>query len=232
MNILDKIKIFYDGVAVEKYGNLPFVKGFTTNTSFMKTGNKLNYTEFMNVNKDIINNRPISLQIWEDDDEKAYADALAISKLGDNVYVKVPIIKSNGIPNKELIQRLLLENIKINVTAIFTIDQAYYIYDIVKDTTVPIIISIFSGRISDTCVNPIPIVKYVTDLYKSNPNIEILWAGCKETLSIQHALDSGCQIITVPDSIMDRLSRINKDLNEFSKETVISFNNDGKNIII
>ena len=232
MSVLDKIKIFYDGVAVEKYGSFSCVKGFTTNTSFMKAGNKLNYTEFMNTNKEIINNKPISLQIWEDDDEKAYADAVAISSLGDNVYVKVPIIKSTGALNKKLIKRLLENNIKVNITAIFTIDQASNIFDIINDTTIPIIISIFSGRISDTCVNPLPIVKYITNLYKSNPNIEILWAGCKETLSIQHAIDAGCQIITVPDSIMDRLSRINKDLNDFSKETVIGFNNDGKILII
>jgi len=232
MEILNKIKIFYDGVEINKYGNLPYVQGFTTNTSFMKTGNKLNYTEYINTNKSIINNRSISLQIWEDDDDKAYNDALKITNLGDNIYVKVPIIKSEGSLNNNLIQRLLLANIKINITAIFTIEQIDSLFNIIKDTTIPIIISIFSGRISDTCINPFLIVKYATELYKSNKNIEILWAGCKEVLSIQYAIDTGCQIITIPDSIMDRISRINKDLTEFSKETVIGFYNDGKSITI
>jgi transaldolase len=102
-------------------------------------------------------------------------------------------------------------------------------YYILRHYTTPIIISIFAGRISDTGRNPFELAQFAAKLY---PNAEVLWAGCKETLSIKHAIDAGCKIITIPDSIMDRLSRMNKDLTEFSRETVASFKNDGEKLTI
>ena len=226
MDILENIKVFYDGVLIEKYGKLPYVKGFTTNTSFMKAGNKLNYTTFFNENKETINNRPFSLQIFEDDYDKAYEQAMIITSLGDNVYVKVPIITSTGQSNIKLISKLLYDNIKVNITAIFTKDQIDLINDLLNDISTPVIVSIFAGRIIDTCIDPAALLKYSSLLFKQLSHVEILWAGCKDIMSIKTAIDTGCHIITIPDSILDRVHRINKDLTEFSLETVQCFKHD------
>jgi transaldolase len=226
---MDNIKIFYDGTNIDKYAKLECVVGFTTNTSFMKADGKLNYREFMDTHRVSINERPISLQLFSDDYDEAYEQAKQISSLGTNVYVKVPVINSSGAYNKQLITNILEDNININVTAIFTITQVDALYEFIKDVTTTnskIVVSIFSGRISDTCVNPASIVSHATSKFSSFTNIEVLWAGCKEVLSIQHAVDCKCHIITIPDSILDRLSRINKDLTEFSLETVRSFKKD------
>ena len=226
---MNNIKIFYDGTNIAKYAKLDYVVGFTTNTSFMRQDNKLNYREFIEENKDVINDRPISLQLFSDNYDEAYIQAQQIASLGNNIFIKVPVVNSVGVYNETLILKLLEDNMHINITAVFTNEQLDVLFNIISKnttTTSQIIISIFSGRISDTCVNPSSIVSHATSIFSAFPNIEILWAGCKEVLSIQHAVDCKCHIITIPDTIMDRLSRINKDLNEFSLETVRSFKKD------
>jgi|SRR5210317_359336 transaldolase len=229
----DKIKIFYDGTNIIKYGTLDYISGFTTNTTLMKSSNNLNYHSFYEKNEDLINNRCISMQVFRDTDSDIYNDAKLISAYGNNVYVKIPIIKSNGNSNINIIKRLLDEGIKVNITAIFTEKQLLEIYDNINVDT-KVIVSIFSGRISDTCVNPCNIVEFGCKLFSNRDNIEILWAGCKDNLSLQHAINCGCDIITIPDSIIDRLSRVDTDLEKMSLETVYSFNKDGVegNIII
>lgn len=228
MDLLKDIAIFYDGTNIEKYAKLDYVKGFTTNTTFMVQGNQLNYSDFYNRNKELINNRPISLQLYSDDDFEMVQQAQQISNLGENVYVKVPVIKSTGESNEVILEWLLQRNFKVNITAIFTEQQLLDLYPILVNKE-GVIISIFAGRISDTGVNPFEIIKFACKLY---PKAHVLWAGCKEVLSIRHAIHAGCKIITIPDSIMDRLSRINKDLTEFSQETVQSFKKDGEKLSI
>lgn len=224
-----EIKLFYDGTNIEKYGLVDYIQGFTTNTTIMVQGNELNYTSFYEKNKNLISNRPISFQLFSDDYSEMLLQAKKIAALGDNVYVKVPVIKSNGESNNFIIHKLLEEGIKLNITAIFTEEQLINLYDVLKHKPNNIVLSIFAGRISDTGKNPFEIIQFACKLY---PFAEILWAGCKEVLSIKHAIDAGCKIITIPDSIMDRLSRINKDLTEFSQETVLSFKKDGEKITI
>src|SRR6056300_333552 len=228
-SFMDKIKIFYDGTNITKYGYLYYISGFTTNTTFMVQGNELNYPEFYKKNSEIIGNKPISLQVFKDIDIEIYNDAKIISAYGENVYVKIPIIKSDGSSNINIIKTLIEEGIKVNITAIFTESQLLTIYSSLKDiTTTPIIVSIFAGRISDTSTDPNKIITFGCKLFKENKNVEILWAGCKENLSIQHAIDCGCHIITIPDSIIDRLTRVGTDLTDMSIMTAANFNNDGK----
>lgn len=223
---MEGIKIFYDGIQVEKYGSMPFIEGFTTNTSIMKQGKIKNYSAFMDENRTKIGNRCISFQMFEDDDDLAIKQSLDIASLGDNVYVKVPIVKSSGETNSNLIKNLLEQNVKVNITTVFTEKQIDEIYEIVKEYSTPVIVSVFAGRISDTATDPIPIMKYATSKYSNLKNIEVLWAGCKETLSIKHAIDCKCHIITIPEPILDRIGRIGKDLREFSIDTARSFRND------
>lgn len=232
------MKLFYDGVNINKYGTFPYIEGFTTNTSFMAQGNINNYRKFYEENKTTVNNRPISLQVFDDTDENIIKNAIILNSYGTNVYVKIPIIKTNGNTNLPVICKLLQQGVKINITAIFTIEQCLNIYNIFKDfynsINTPCIVSIFAGRISDTGVNPFEIIKFGCTLFSLFPKIEVLWAGCKEVCSVQNAIDSGCHIITIPDSILDKFSRKGKDLLTFSTETVISFHKDGveSNIII
>lgn len=226
MALFDKIKIFYDGVQIDKYGLLPCISGFTTNTSIMKSGGITSYKSFIEANQSIIGDRPISMQLFEDDDELAMVQAQDIASLGENVYVKVPIVKSTGESNIPLIRRLIKHGVKLNITTVFTEDQIDDIYEAIKDVCVPVIVSIFAGRISDTCRNPVPIIRYATTLYAPLQHAEVLWAGCKETLSIQHAIDCNCHIITVPEPILDRMGRVGRDLTESAVETSAAFRAD------
>jgi transaldolase len=217
---LDKIKIFYDGTSIEKYGKLPFVSGFTTNTTFMTQAHVTSYKAFYEQMKPFITGRSISLQLFSDDHETMKQQAKVIHAYGDNVYVKVPVVKSTGESNREIIQWLLEQGYKINITAIYTNEQLVSLFDLVRNRE-DVILSVFAGRISDTGRDPRDIVKFASALY---PKAAVLWAGCKEVLSIQHAIDCGCKIITIPDTIMDRMSRIGKDLTELSVETIKVFN--------
>jgi transaldolase len=225
------MKIFYDGTQLTKYALHPLIQGFTTNVTFMAQAKQTNYKNFYDTHSALINDRPISLQVFTDDDETIAHDAHTLTSFGPNIYVKIPIIKSNGASNLPIIERLLQENIKINVTAIFSIEQIKSLYSIVsqQNQTTPLVVSIFAGRISDTGTDPFPIVLFACTLFAHLPHIEVLWAGCKEVLSIEHAKRAGAAIITIPDSILDRLNRQGMDLTEFSKETVRSFNADGQN---
>lgn len=223
------MKIFYDGTQLSKYASHPLIQGFTTNVTFMAQAKQSNYKHFYETHTALINDRPISLQVFTDDDDTIYHDAHTLTSFGPNIYVKIPIIKSTGVSNLPIIERLLQENIKINVTAIFTIEQIKSLYTIATQQTTPFVVSIFAGRISDTGTDPFPIVQFACTLFSHLPHIEVLWAGCKEVLSIEHAKRAGAAIITIPDSILDRLNRQGMDLTEFSKETVRSFNADGQN---
>jgi transaldolase len=221
-------KIFYDGADIVKFGGQAGVVGFTTNTTIMRQGGKLNYTDFYRANADVIAGRPISFQIFTDDATEAEVQARAISSIGPNIYVKVPIINSRGISMIPTIVKLLGEGIKINITAIFTEEQiASIAASAISSTSTPTIVSVFAGRISDTGVNPKGLIGNAVNAFKSNPLIEVLWAGCKDNLVIQNARDVGCQIVTLPDAIMQRINRIGQPLTTLSQETVASFLKDG-----
>ena len=231
MQFTDDIDIFYDGTNVQKYCKLPFVSGVTTNTAFMKLSGDTNYAAFYAKHEEALKDKPVSFQVFHDDEQRSYEDALAISRIGPDTYVKVPVIKTTGAYNTGLIGRLIAEGIKTNVTAVYTKEQIERVNELVrtcdKNTmATPVILSIFCGRISDTARDPADIVRHATSLFADLPSVHVLWAGCKEVLSIRHAIDTGCHIITVPDAIMDRLGRVGKDLREMSLETVRSFHDD------
>jgi len=228
--LTDKIALYYDGTNIEKYAGLPYVSGFTTNTTFMAQANELDYAAFYERHVHNIRQRALSLQLYSEEEDQMLQDARKISSYGTHVYVKIPVQKSNGETNVPVIRTLLQQGVKVNITAIFTISQLKEVYRMLSSmeegVMTPVIVSIFAGRISDTGVDPSPIVTFGCKLFEEMKNVQILWAGCKEVLSIQHAIHAGCHIITIPDGIMDRLNRLYKDLQEFSKETVSSFRKD------
>ncbi len=216
-------KVFYDGCDLKKFAGYPNVVGFTTNTTIMRQSNETNYNNFYQANRELIQGRAISFQIFTDEATEAVEQARKISVLGPNIYVKVPVINSRGETFLPIIKSLLDEGIRVNVTAIFTKDQLDQVRSSILETQTPAIVSVFGGRISDTGVNPKDIITYAVNLFASNPNIEILWAGCKDNLVIQNAKDAGCHIVTLPDAIMSRINRLGQPLDTLSQETVKSF---------
>jgi transaldolase len=217
-------KIFYDGADIAKFGGQAGVVGFTTNTSIMRQAGQLNYTAFYRANDAVIAGRPISFQVFADEAAEVEVQARAISAIGPNIYVKVPIINSRGDYLLPVIEKLLADGIKVNITAIFTGAQIEAIaQSSVANTTTPTIVSVFAGRISDTGVNPKCLIADAVAVFRGNAAIEILWAGCKDNLVLQNCRDVGCQIATLPDAIMQRINRIGQPLTSLSQDTVTSF---------
>lgn len=216
-------KIFYDGCDLTKFASYPNVVGFTTNTTIMRQSNQLNYKKFYDQNAELIAGRPISFQVFSDDANVVLEQARAIHSLGRNIYVKVPVINSQGVSMLDSVKTLLNEGIMVNVTAIFTTEQLNLVRDCVLETQTPTIVSVFGGRISDTGVNPKEIISYAVQIFRSNPKVEILWAGCKDNLVLQNARSVGCQIVTLPDAILSRINRIGQPLDNLSQDTVKSF---------
>jgi len=221
---------YYDGDKIEKYANFPNVSGFTMNSTFIKQSGYPSYRAFYNANSNLINNRPISLQVTSD--SSIIEDAKALSLFGSNIYVKVSILNSKGDSNLPVIKELLNEGIKINVTCVYTKQQILDTYEVLSGVNTPYIVSIFAGGISDTGLDPLPYIQLAVDTFKSNPNAQILWAGVKDNVAIKNSINVGCHIITIPDSVMDRLGRLDLDLHQMSIDKVKLFNTDASGIKI
>ena len=225
-----KVKIFYDGDTILKYYNHPRVVGFTMNSTFIKQSGAKSWKEFYEANKYRVGDRPISLQVTNDTEieEQAYH----LHAFGTNVYVKVPLLNSKGESNLPVINRLLQNGVKVNITCVFTEEQVKEVFSNLQLHSTPAIVSIFSGGISDSGKDPVPTVALAATLAKQYSNVEILWAGVKDNLAFQKCVETGCHIITVPDSVMDRMNRIGLDLHQMSIDKVKLFNNDAKDVSI
>jgi transaldolase len=224
-----QIKLFADGAdlasMLKLYNNLQ-IKGFTTNPTLMKKAGVSDYKEFAQEVLSYIKHKPISFEVFADDFEEMYCQAKEISSWADNVYVKIPITNTNADSSSLLIDRLSKEGVKLNVTGIFTLEQTIYAAYALKDGA-PSIISIFAGRIADTGRDPVPIMQAALALCNSiSTDIELLWASPRELYNIVQADKIGCHIITASPDILSKLDLLNKDLTEFSLDTVKMFYND------
>ncbi len=223
-----KIKIFADGAEIEsikKLNSNNFIKGFTTNPSLMKKAGVKDYKEFALRLLSEIQDKPISFEVFSDEITEMEKQAYEISKWGKNVNVKIPVTNTKKESTAELIRKLSSKGIVCNITALFTTDQVKEVYDAIDKST-PSILSVFAGRIADTGKDPSDIIKYSVDLVKSKSKTEVLWASTRETLNIFQAEKLNCQIITVPHEILGKLSYLDKNLDDFSLETVKSFYKD------
>jgi transaldolase len=209
------LKIFYDGVNIDEFKSHPDVVGFTTNLSFMAQGGKSDYNEFAAEALDHANGRPISFQVWADNTEDMRTQAEVISSWGDNVYVKVPIVTSEGESTVDLIKDLHSQGIKVNVTVVHSFEHLWSLRDIFNKET-PVVVSVFAGGIADTGKSPEGIVVKCCNVFEEYSNVEVLWAGCQRVLNVIDAAACGCDIVTVPDAIMKKLDRLlgDKDLND------------------
>ena len=223
-----KIKIFSDGAEKKEMLDMngkAFIKGFTTNPSLMrKTGIK-NYETFAKDILSTIKEKPISFEVFSDDFDEMERQAMKIASWANNVYVKIPITNTKKQNSAKLIKRLSEKKVKLNITAIMTLDQVKTVVKIL-DKKIPNIISVFAGRIADTGRDPIPIMKDCLNEMKNYPNSELLWASSRELLNIIQSDDIGCHIITVTNDIINKLELINFDLEEYSLNTVKTFYKD------
>ena len=223
-----KVKIFTDGADKKDMLDMnskTFIKGFTTNPSLMKKAAIKNYEAFAKNILSTIKKKPISFEVFSDDFDDMERQAMKIASWADNVYVKIPIINTKKESSKELIKRLAEKKVKLNITAIFTINQVKTVLSVL-DNNVPSIISVFAGRIADTGKDPVPLMKECLKEMKINSKSELLWASPRELLNIIQAEQIGCHIITVSKDIINKLQFINHNLEEYSLDTVKMFYKD------
>ena len=223
-----KVKIFCDGADKKEMldmNNKIFIKSFTTNPSLMKKTKIKNYQAFAKDILSIIKEKPISFEVFSDDFNDMERQAMEITSWADNVYVKIPITNTKKESSKELIHRLAEKKVKLNITAIMTLDQVKTVLSVLNNK-VPSIISVFAGRIADTGKDPVPLMKECLKEMKVNSKSELLWASSRELLNIIQADQIGCHIITVTKDIIKKLQFISYDLEEYSLDTVKIFHKD------
>ncbi len=223
------IKIFADGANLEDmikhFNDNPDITGFTTNPSLMRKAGVTDYEAFA---KDVlkqVTEAPISFEVFSDDLDEMERQAEKIATWGKNVYVKIPITNTKGESTARIVKSLSDKGVQLNITALFTLIQVEEIVQNLNPST-PSVISVFAGRIANTGVDPMPIMKESVQLASKLEFCEILWASTREALNIKQAEACGCQIITVPFDILKTIKHFGRDLTEYSLETVKMFYND------
>ncbi|VTS96921.1 translaldolase [Streptococcus dysgalactiae] len=226
------VKVFSDGAVLEtmlKDLQTGLVTGFTTNPSLMKKAGISSYIGFAKEVLAKITDYPVSFEVFADDLASMEKEAEKIASLGDNVYVKIPVTTSTGESTCPLIQKLSAKGIKLNVTAIFTIEQTQAVVDHLT-AGVPAIVSVFAGRIADTGVDPMPIMEEALGICRQKEGVELLWASPRETYNIYQADQLGVDIITCTSDLIAKLPLQGKDLEDYSLETVQMFLKDSTSL--
>lgn len=223
-----KVKIFADGAdkmgMLEMNGN-PLIQGLTTNPTLMK---KVGITDYRAFCKDIlitIKEKPLSFEVFSDDFSEMERQAMEIASWGSNVYVKIPVTNTKKETCYALVKKLTAQGVKVNVTAIMTLEQTRDVVAVL-DPKVPSYVSIFAGRIADTGRDPVPLMAAAVEMLKVSPAAELIWASPRELLNIFQADNIGCQVITVTNDLIKKLSLVGYDLEEYSLDTVKMFYND------
>jgi transaldolase len=228
MNLTDlRVKIFADGAdltGIRQLANIPYIKGFTTNPTLMRKAGVDDYEMWARRVLEAVPDRPVSFEVLSDDFDEMERQARKIASWGENVYVKIPITNTKGQSACSLIQTLTCDGLKINVTAIMTIEQIKNASQVLYRGA-PSIISVFAGRVADTGRDEVDLIQYAMSIFSAK-TIEYLWASTRELRNIMQANRIGCHIITVPDKLLNKLHFLGKDLNEFSLETVKMFYDD------
>ncbi len=225
-----KVKLFADGADRAKMLELardPRIRGFTTNPSLMRKAGVTDYEGFAREILAAITDRPISLEVFADEFDEMERQARKIASWGTNVYVKIPVTNTRGESSCNLIRRLAQDGIRVNVTAILTLGQVRQVISALANGA-PAVVSVFAGRIADTGRDPVPLMAAAAELVHSVPGAELLWASVRELYNIVQADRAGCDIITVTPDILAKLDLWNKDLSEYSLETVRTFYHDAQ----
>jgi transaldolase len=223
-----KVQIFADGAdikAMREAAANPLIRGFTTNPTLMRAAGVSDYRAFAQEVLQVIPDRPISFEVFADDFPTMEQQAREIASWGKNVYVKIPVSNTKGDFSGPLIATLSQAGVKLNVTAVMTLEQVSRVGEALSES-VPAVVSVFAGRIADTGRDPVPHMKKALEILRGRPKAELLWASPRELLNIFQADEIGCHIITVTSDHLKKLSLVGKDLNEYSRDTVAMFYKD------
>lgn len=225
-----KVKLFADGAdkagMLEMYAN-PLIQGFTTNPTLMCRAGVCDYQRFAREIVAAIPDRPISFEVFADEFNEMERQALEISSWGENINVKIPVMNTKKQPSYDLLRRLAKAGIKLNVTALMTLDQ-------VRDASAALAeaphayISVFAGRVADTGRDPVPLMAAAVEMIRPLPQQELIWASPRELLNIFQANSVGCHIITATNDILKKLLLVGKDLHDYSLDTAKMFYNDAQ----
>ena len=225
-----KTKIFCDNAelkTIKKFSKKKIVKGFTTNPSLMRKAGAKDYKSYAKKILEVCNSKPVSLEVFADDYKNMKKQALQINNWGKNVYVKIPVTNSKGLFMGKIIKELNNQNIKLNITAIYSAKQTNKVLKLINKKT-KVIISIFAGRAGDTGKDPIPEFKKSLVKAKKFKNVEILWASVREPYNYLQAKQLGCHIITVPPTTIEKIENFGKTPEQLTIETVKGFLSDSK----
>lgn len=225
-----RVKLFADGADIPEMLEmhaLPYIKGLTTNPTLMRKAGIANYHSFA---KDVlaqITDKPVCFEVLADDFAEMERQAMEIASWADNVFVKIPVTNTQRETSRGLVKRLSDRQLKLNVTAIMTLAQVREIVASLNPN-IPSYVSIFAGRIADTGIDPAPLMCQALEILKGNRNAELVWASSREVFNIFQADAAGCQVITVTNDILKKLSIVGYDLTEYSLDTVKMFYNDAQ----
>ena len=225
-----KTKIFCDIAElklIKKFNKKKIVKGFTTNPSLMRKAGAKNYESYSKEILKICPKKPVSLEVFADDYKNMKKQALKINSWGKNIYVKIPVNNSRGFFMGKIIKELNKQNIKLNITAVYSFQQTKKILNLLNKKS-KVIISIFAGRAGDTGKDPMPEFIKSIKMAKKFKNVEILWASVREPYNYLQAKQIGCHIITVPPAIIEKIEKFGKSFDYLTKETVKTFLNDSR----
>ncbi len=225
-----RVKIFADGAdkaSILRLAQDPRIKGFTTNPTLMRKAGVTDYEWFARDVIEAIPDRPISFEVFSDEFPEMEEQAKLIASWGPNVYVKIPIMNTRGESAVPLVGRLSRQGVKVNVTAMMTLDQVERVLPRLE-TGAPAYLSIFAGRVADTGRDPLPLMKDALSLMRPFPHLELLWASPREVFNAAQADDIGCHIITMTPDLLKKLAIFGHNLEEFSRETVGMFHDDAQ----
>jgi transaldolase len=223
------VKVFADGADLQGIVDLyrkPFIKGLTTNPSLMRKVGITDYEAFARAVLEEVRSKPISFEVFSDEFPEMRRQAMRMRDWQENVYVKIPVTNTRGESAAELIRELAGEGVKVNVTALLTAPQVTAVAAAL-DAQVPAVVSVFAGRVADTGVDPVPLMKESLEILRDLPRVELLWASVREVFNVYQAAACGCHIVTVPHDILKKLMQLGgKDLEELSLDTVRMFHQD------
>ena len=223
-----KIRIFADGAdkrgILDLYKN-PLIQGFTTNPTLMRQVGITDYEAFARDILAEVPDRPFSLEVFSDDFDEMGRQARKLAALGPNVYVKIPVTNTRGESAAPLVRQLTREGIKLNVTALMTVEQVCTMAAALSGSP-SAYISVFAGRVADAGVDPLPIMQEALAVMQPQPQLELIWASPREIFNLVQADRIGCHIITITHDLLKKLPSLGKDLTEFSLDTVKMFHRD------
>ncbi|MCR9254912.1 MAG: transaldolase [Alphaproteobacteria bacterium] len=226
--VAQRIDIFADGAdlrSIERDAGNPLIRGFTTNPTLMRKAGIDDYEDFAKAVLARVPDKPVSFEVISDEFAEMERQARRIASWAEHVFVKIPIMSTRRESAVGLIETLCRAGVKVNTTAVFSPTQLDQLHrTIPRDATA--IVSVFAGRIADTGMDPVPIMRAAKDMFADHPDVRLLWASPREVLNVVQAAEAGVDIITLTDDLRGKLTSLGRDLEEFSRDTVAMFHED------